>query len=129
MLCDTPQRTPARVKRTASSEVENMNSINILGTEYSFRVDEQVMNDAGADGMCRFHSKEIILRPEENILEDGTDEENRTYYSKVIRHEVVHAALHESGLTHYANDELLVEWLAVQFPKLAEIFKKAGCST
>ena len=129
MLCDTPQRTPARVKHTASSEVENMNSINILGTEYSFRVDEQVMNDAGADGMCRFHSKEIILRPEENILEDGTDEENRTYYSKVIRHEVVHAALHESGLTHYANDELLVEWLAVQFPKLAEIFKKAGCST
>ena len=106
-----------------------MNSINILGTEYSFRVDEQVMDDAGADGMCRFHSKEIILRPEENILEDGTDEENRTYYSKVIRHEVVHAALHESGLTHYANDELLVEWLAVQFPKLAEIFKKAGCST
>lgn len=64
-----------------------------------------------------------------NILEDGTDEENRTYYSKVIRHEVLHAALHESGLTHYANDELLVEWLAVQFPKLAEIFKKAGCST
>ena len=106
-----------------------MNSINILGTEYSFRVDEQVMNDAGADGMCRFHSKEIILRPEENILEDGTDEEIRTYYNKVIRHEVVHAALHESGLTHYANDELLVEWLAVQFPKLAEIFKKAGCST
>lgn len=46
-----------------------MNSINVLGTEYSFRVDEQVMNDAGADGMCRFHSKEIILRPEENILE------------------------------------------------------------
>lgn len=52
-----------------------MNSINILGTEYGFRVDEQVMNDAGADGMCRFHSKEIILRPEENILEDGTEEE------------------------------------------------------
>ena len=58
-----------------------MNSINILGTEYGFRVDEQVMNDAGADGMCRFHSKEIILRPEENILEDGTEEENRTYYN------------------------------------------------
>lgn len=106
-----------------------MEKLNILGTEYHVYDDERVVDDLGADGVCRFNSKQIILRPEDGILEDGTPEENKTYYNKVMRHEVVHAAFHESGLTRYANDEMLVEWLAVQFPKLAAIFEKADCST
>lgn len=106
-----------------------MDKLNILGTEYHVYDDERVVEDAGAYGVCRFLSKQIFLHPEDDILEDGTPEENQTHYNKVMRHEIIHAAFYESGLTQYTNDETLVEWLAVQFPKLAAIFEKADCST
>ena len=48
-----------------------------------------------------------------------------------IRHEVVHAFLEESGLSDcslrpemaWARNEEMVDWIAIQFPKMLEAFK------
>ena len=50
---------------------------------------------------------------------------------KVLRHEIIHAFLLESGLqenfTHpeYGHDETFIDWIAVQFPKILKAFKAA----
>ena len=54
------------------------------------------------------------------------------YRKKVLRHEIIHAFLYESGLhenwTHpqYGHDETYVDWIALQFDKLLKAFKEAG---
>ena len=48
---------------------------------------------------------------------------------KVIRHELVHAFILESGLSEcctWAENEELVDWIARQFPKMAKCFKEIG---
>ena len=54
------------------------------------------------------------------------------YQKKCLRHELVHAFMFESGLAenwehkNLGQEETVVDWVAIQFPKLLEIFKKVG---
>ena len=50
----------------------------------------------------------------------------KTYRQQVIRHELVHAFLFESGLgaDSWGINEEIVDWIAYQFPKMAEAFGK-----
>ena len=53
-------------------------------------------------------------------------EKIRHLQKRTIRHEIVHAILFESGLDHnteWARNEEVVDWIAIQFPKLLDIFK------
>jgi len=48
----------------------------------------------------------------------------------VIRHELIHAFLFKSGLdacAEWARNEEMVDWLAIQFPKLMKAFQEADC--
>ena len=52
---------------------------------------------------------------------------------KVLRHEIVHAYLCESGLEHcslgedsWATNEEMVDWMAIQGPKLYKAWEEAG---
>ena len=51
------------------------------------------------------------------------------YKKAVIRHELTHAFLFESGLDtcSWAQNEEMVDWIALQFPKLLQVFKEADC--
>lgn len=56
------------------------------------------------------------------------------YQKKVLRHEIVHAFLYERGLWQnsygskcWAQNEEMVDWIAIQEPKLNRAFKEAGC--
>ena len=54
---------------------------------------------------------------------------------KTLRHELIHAFLAESGLsanalsnyTSWAENEEMVDWIAIQFPKILEVFKEVDC--
>ena len=55
------------------------------------------------------------------------------YQRKVIRHEIIHAFLYESGLWQssfnckaWAQNEEMVEWFAIQSPKIFRAFREAG---
>jgi hypothetical protein len=42
----------------------------------------------------------------------------------VKRHEIIHAFFAESGITEWERDERLVDYMAIQFPKMLEAFKQ-----
>ena len=44
---------------------------------------------------------------------------------KTVRHELFHAIFHEAGLDCYAEDEVLVDALAILFPKIEQLIKEA----
>lgn len=52
---------------------------------------------------------------------------------KQLRHEIIHAFLYESGLgpnfEHYkqfGHEETIVDWFAIQYPKIEETFKSVS---
>ena len=48
---------------------------------------------------------------------------------EIERHELAHAFLYECGLndsSDWARNEELIDWLAIQFPKIQALFEKAG---
>lgn len=113
---------------------EEKTKINILGTEYTIftNVSEQekpFMKDN--DGVTDFTTKEIFIA----VLDDGDPmnmQNMRVYEDRTIRHEIVHAILFESGLDHntkWARNEEIVDWIAIQTPKLFSMFKKIGVNS
>lgn len=103
------------------SKVDGM-KINILGTDYDLKEDKSII-DVGVDGLCREYSKEILIRPCEEMLSsnDGAEDKGKRY-REVMRHEIIHAFFSESGLDGYSNNEQLVNWLAIQIPKMNDVF-------
>lgn len=98
-------------------------TISVLGTEYTIQHDLQ---SEMSDGDCGFYDKKIRIRPLENMLdsEESTIEERELRKQEVVRHEVIHAFLFESGRSEWARDEDLVDFLAIQSPKLFDIFQE-----
>lgn len=109
-----------------------MNVINVLGTEYKlFKLkkdeDKRLSNK---DGFCDLCAKEIVVLKCEDDENDIDSMRNlQDYENKVLRHEIIHAFLYESGLDinshdieQWACDEELVDWIAIQFPKMVKIF-------
>lgn len=98
--------------------------INILGSTWTVIPEE--MKDNNYDGLADLSTKEIRIRMD-NTNEVGDFE---ALVKKQTRHEVIHAFLYESGLSFnsdWAVNEELVDWIAIQFPKIAEVYEKLGC--
>ncbi len=93
--------------------------IDVLGTEYDVIVKNE--NDysglIGANGLALVYEKEIYI---ESDLFKNDESNHIDYTKKVILHELVHAFFHESGLQEYCEDEKLVNWIALQMPKIAK---------
>ena len=108
--------------------------VHILGTEYKIIiVDEGDYRYAKeADGWCDTQAKEILLSNFTQCMDSVKD--LVAYQNKVLRHEIIHAFLYESGLWQssmscggWAKNEEMVDWIAIQEPKLHKAFKEAGC--
>lgn len=97
----------------------------ILGTLYKIKYEE--LKDADYDGYCDYTSRTIVIRTDNyNNVEDFQRMQN-----KQLRHEIIHAFLAESGLqcnfehsTMWGHEETMVDWIAIQFPKLLEVYKE-----
>ena len=82
------------------------------------------MQDSDNYGECDRYTK--IIR----INKDAFEGENVTFnpdgaIRKTVRHELFHAIFHEAGLDCYAEDEVLVDALAILFPKIEQLIKEA----
>lgn len=104
-----------------------MTEVKILGTTYKVEEDDSIIKSDNADGVCVRYTKEIKIVPKELIMENCTEEEKELRYNEVLRHELVHAYFIEAGLANYSCDETLVDWLAVQIPKIVGTFKELNC--
>jgi hypothetical protein len=109
-----------------------MDKINILGTEYSLQYlsskEDKKLEDL--DGYTDFYLKRIVVEKNfENRLTDETKIKN--YQNKILRHEIIHAFLFESGLDcnslkvyNWAENEEMVDWFAIQSPKIFMLYKE-----
>lgn len=101
----------------------------ILGTKYELIKNDYGLREVNADGECQTYAKVIRIRPLQDMLYgEATEDERKKRHSEVMRHEVIHAFFNESGLSDYSNNEKLVDWLAMQFPKMLKVFQELGCT-
>jgi len=104
------------------------NKINILGTEYTVELSKKLPD--GLDGRTDRTTKVIEVcstlyeEPKETQLQNL-----KAYADTVLRHETIHAILNESGLEQHTSElhkEEVVNWIAMQYPKMKKIFEKLG---
>ena len=105
--------------------------VNILGTEYTVIVEKYDSNDNfdGCDGYFDGSVKEVhlaITTPLDHEIKDIN-----CYRKQVLRHELIHAFMFESGLDVSSNDteswaknEEMIDWWAIQFHKIEKVFKE-----
>lgn len=98
--------------------------LNILGSEYTIKYLTEKENQilCQCDGWYDSYKKEIII---EKILFEDEIISKRGY--EVLRHEIIHGFIFESGLSancDWARNEELVDWIALQFPKLNKCLEK-----
>ena len=100
---------------------------NILGTTY--KIKRKNLKDADVDGWFDGTSKTIVIR-KDNYNNVGNFE---YLMKKQLRHEIIHAFLYESGLDcnfehlqQFGHEETIVDWIAIQFPKICEVYKEVG---
>lgn len=107
--------------------------VNILGEIYTikYNIPEEEMPE-NSDGVMDYSIKTIKIA--ELVQEKDTVVDLQKYRSQVVRHEILHAFLYESGLWSNSNEieswalnEEMVDWFAIQFPKIFNAFKEAGC--
>lgn len=109
----------------------NDRTVEILGarwsiTERSEREDERLKD---WDGYCDWTTREIVIERETR----GNLGNMEAYMRKVLRHEIVHAFLIESGLREcsgpaeaWAANETMVDWFARQGEKICKAWREAG---
>ena len=101
-----------------------MKNVNILGTEYSIDIDDTI-EKTNCDGLCKEYDKKITVRNVGAMLcDDDSMETKKKRFNEVLRHEVIHAFFSESGLDDYSSNEELVNWIAIQFPKMLQVLKE-----
>lgn len=105
--------------------------ISILGTEYNvlFRSEEDDPKLKDADGYIDHSIKEIVVGIFEK--DERTICDLLAYQKKVLRHEILHGFLYESGLWEnsdgheaWAQSEEMTDWFAIQSPKIFKLFSE-----
>lgn len=107
-------------------------TVNILGTEYTieFKKENEDKMFSEANGYCDYTRRRIVVlaNPRENDDVDNWQFEQK----RIVRHELTHAFLCESGLigntycvdNGWAMNEEMVDWFAIQSPKIFKVFQE-----
>lgn len=113
--------------------------IDVLGTKYNVRRvnygQDEFMEKMQFGGYCCEVKKEIVVLNLKTVpeWENEPDDTIATRERETIRHELIHAFLNESGLSWnsfaaekaWAKNEEMVDWFAIQSPKILKAFKEA----
>lgn len=108
-------------------------TINILGTEYTIKIgnatDYPALEDV--DGYMDSTTKEIVVDDmEQTKNQPGAKGDLEKYQKQCLRHEIIHAFMEESGLSHNFEhktigiEETTVDWFAIQSPKIFKTFQE-----
>lgn len=103
--------------------------VSVLGTDYEVVMRQEGENDpklSDASGYCEPHSKKLVVK--DFVPDDHTVENPEDFKKKVLRHELTHAFLHESGIRacSWGDNEDIVDWIALQGPKIYKAWQEAG---
>ena len=111
------------------------NKIDVLGTEYTieYRDLDEDKNLEDNEAYTDLYFKLIVMGKTEQrqYFKDSPKEKIKKIQNKILRHEIIHAFLYESGLCEnskssasWSENEEMVDWIAIQFPKMLKIFKE-----
>lgn len=105
-------------------------TINILGSQYTITRNHNDPRLENIDGFCDETTKEIVVETYEgDDGKPGIKAKLDVQRKKNVRHELVHAFLFECGLAEnsdWAQNEELVDWIAIQGPKIWKAWQEAG---
>lgn len=110
--------------------------VNILGSEWNvkFGSEKEYPNLTNVDGYTDLSTREIVVDDmEASQGQIGAKADLESYQKQVVRHEIIHAFLLESGLDSNSNsadswavNEEMVDWFAIQSPKIFKVFNEYG---
>lgn len=114
--------------------------INVLGAEYTVTVkkynEDEVFERRSIDGYCDGLTKQIVYCDMHTYKgwEHESQETIEAAQKETMRHEIVHAFFHESGLADsslnldgaWAKNEEMVDWIALQGQKIYKAWQEAG---
>lgn len=96
--------------------------VNVLGVDYDIQVKsvEEDENLIGLSGYEDNSDKRIVIKDTLMKRSEGDMNDLSVYANRIVRHELIHAFMDESGVngTKWCHDESLVDWIAVQMPKM-----------
>ena len=115
--------------------------VDILGTKYKIEIhkisDDETLRQNRWAGYCGEESKLIVIADmsEKEFFPYMDEKEQEVYRKQTLRHEIMHAFLNESGLSDsasvpqdgWAKHEEMIDWFAIQSPKIYKAYKKVGC--
>ena len=116
------------------------NRINVLGTDYKIEIhkfsEDDYLKRNDWEGYCDEDLKLIVIADfdEKECFQYFSEEQKDISAKGTLRHEIIHAFLNESGLSNsalrydaaWAKNEEMVDWLAIQFPKIAKAYEYLG---
>jgi hypothetical protein len=116
-------------------------AVKILGTKYTLRRvnfgEDAFMERMKFGGYCDATAKEIVVLNLKTIPDFANDPKEviARKERETLRHEIIHAFFNESGLQWnslpveqaWAKNEEMVDWIAIQFPKILKVYKELGC--
>lgn len=112
--------------------------VSILGTDYEIirkrYSEDPYFEKWSLDGYCDYLNKVICIADMTTYpgWEEETEETCKKQEAGTLRHEIIHAFLNESGLQDssgkvenigWAKNEEMVDFFAIQFPKIAKVFE------
>lgn len=114
--------------------------VNILGADYTITVKEydedEVFERRSIDGYCDGLTKQIVVCDMSTYKgwEHELRETIEAAQKETLRHEIIHAFFYESGLGDsslnldgaWAKNEEMVDWFALQGPKIYKAWQEAG---
>lgn len=115
--------------------------VKILGEEYTIEEhkisEDEYMKKMRFSGYCSEYTKKIVYADlnEKEFFEHMDVVSKERYKKEIIRHEILHAFLNESGLSDnssnydgpWTKNEEMIDFFAIQFEKIKEVFAKADC--
>ena len=109
--------------------------IHVLGAEWTILIRKKKQDKAlkMLDGYCDYTIRTIVVRKHPKPSKAMDMENPNSIERESLRHEIIHAFLHESGLAnsscgarHWATNEEMTDWIALQHEKIHKAFKEAG---
>lgn len=116
-------------------------SVDVLGTKYRIEIrsykEDEYLNKENCDGYCSEYEKLIVIADLKTVPgnEYDTETESINKQKRILRHELIHAFLNESGLSGCSNvwngswpkNEEMVDFFAAQIPKIVEAYEWCEC--
>ena len=101
--------------------------VNVLSTVYRIKY---VPSLDGRGGETDLYTKEIRISEQEDIPAEYKTDNLKEMQRHVLRHELIHAFLFESGMDQssaaheaWAVNEEMIDWMAIQMPKIMAAYE------